>query len=43
MQAQTSLYTQIVIGVQMEIKRLDNTEKGKLLKSEFEKIDKEIL
>ncbi len=40
-QSQTSLYTQIVTGVQMEIKRLDNTEKGKLLKAEFEKIDKE--
>lgn len=40
-QTQTTMYTQIVMGVQMEIKRLDNTEKGKLLKAEFEKIDKE--
>ena len=40
-QAQTSIYAKVALGVQMEIKRLENTEKGRILKAEFEKIDRE--
>ncbi|WP_158997801.1 glycine zipper family protein [Pigmentibacter ruber] len=40
-QTQTSTYAKISLGIQAEILRLENTDKGKFLKSEFEKIDRE--